>query len=228
MSQTNVMRVSILIMGCLVIYHLNYSRLQFLLIPSHEENRLAVKPLDTKNGSLYNTAQSIMHDAAPIKVVPVSHQVPEPQSLKIAWLITFPNSGTSYTSKLIRHVSLTRTASNYGNESKDAVGLSRAVFTDQPGGPFWHGAHAPHPGYTFPQNYVLTKTHCGGYCEWCPPTEVRALSVFSKRSAQNVTLFQSHSFLDVLSTSSQSKVSGINASLVRALCPSTAERDFSS
>jgi hypothetical protein len=98
----------------------------------------------------------------------------KPPSLQIAWLMSFPNSGTSYTSKLIRHVSLTRTASNYGNEERAAVGLSRAVFDDQPTGPFWQDMHI-HPEYTLPQNYALTKTHCGGRCEMCGPTQVRAL-----------------------------------------------------
>jgi hypothetical protein len=88
-----------------------------------------------------------------------------------------PNSGTSYTSKLIRHVSLTRTASNYGNEERAAVGLSRAVFDDQPTGPFWQDVHI-HPEYTLPQNYALTKTHCGGRCEMCGPKQVRALPAF--------------------------------------------------
>jgi hypothetical protein len=101
----------------------------------------------------------------------------KPQSLQIAWLMSFPNSGTSYTSKLIRHVSLTRTASNYGNEERAAIGLSRAVFDDQPTGPFWQDTHI-HPEYTLPQNYALTKTHCGGRCEMCGPSQVRALSVF--------------------------------------------------
>jgi hypothetical protein len=99
----------------------------------------------------------------------------KPPSLQIAWLMSFPNSGTSYTSKLIRHVSLTRTASNYGNEERAAVGLSQAVFDDQPTGPFWQDMHI-HPEYTLPQNYALTKTHCGGRCEMCGPKQVSALS----------------------------------------------------
>jgi hypothetical protein len=101
----------------------------------------------------------------------------KPPSLQIAWLMSFPNSGTSYTSKLIRHASQTRTASNYGNEERVAVGLSRAIFDDQPTGPFWQDMHI-HPEYTLPQNYALTKTHCGGRCEMCGPTQVRALFVF--------------------------------------------------
>jgi hypothetical protein len=102
-----------------------------------------------------------------------------PPSLKIAWLMSFPNSGTSYTQKMIRHVSLTRTASNYGNEFKESVGLSRAVFKDQPKGPYWQDINI-HPEYTLPQKYALTKTHCGGRCEMCGPTKVRALSAFGE------------------------------------------------
>jgi hypothetical protein len=112
----------------------------------------------------------------------------KPPSLQIAWLMSFPNSGTSYTSKLIRHVTLTRTATNYGNEERKAVGVSRAVFADQPTGPFWQDTHI-HPEYTLPQDYALTKTHCGGRCELCPPAKVRALSAFGVIEAHKTTPF---------------------------------------
>jgi cytoskeletal protein RodZ len=107
----------------------------------------------------------------------------KPPSLQIAWLMSFPNSGTSYTQKMIRHVTLTRTASNYGNEAKGSKGASITVFADQPTGPFWQDTHI-HPEYTLPTDYALTKTHCGGRCENCPPTKVRALSAFLRSSAK--------------------------------------------
>lgn len=61
----------------------------------------------------------------------------QPQPLEIVWLMSFPNSGTSYTTKLIRHVSLTSTASNYGNENIGLSGDSLPVYADQPTGPYW-------------------------------------------------------------------------------------------
>jgi hypothetical protein len=51
--------------------------------------------------------------------------------------MSFPNSGTSYTAKMVRHVSLTHTASNYGHENEDVSGDSLPVYHDQPTGPFW-------------------------------------------------------------------------------------------
>ena len=72
----------------------------------------------------------------------------------IAWLMSFPNSGTSYTSYLVRTVTGQLTASNYRSEQAGAD----AVFEDRPAGPFWTGVgnfDSPTSGY------LLTKTHCG-------------------------------------------------------------------
>lgn len=96
-------------------------------------------------------------------------QAPPPnKTLQIAWLMSFPNSGTSYTTKLIRHVSQTHTASNYGNENRGATGESVPLFADQPTGPFWCDPLV-HPEYTNPEKYALTKTHCGTRCIQCGP-----------------------------------------------------------
>lgn len=85
----------------------------------------------------------------------------------VAWLMSFPNSGTSYTSRLVRQTSGTRTASNYGHETYNGKTYpSKPVFADQPEGPFWTES----PDQTeYPSRFVLTKTHCGGRCEDCPP-----------------------------------------------------------
>jgi Sulfotransferase domain len=93
---------------------------------------------------------------------------PEDTPLQIALLMSYPNSGTSYTIKLIRHVSLTYTASNYAHENKDKTGPSLPVFRDQPNGPFWLDPEV-HPEYSLPTSFVLTKTHCGMRCVVCPP-----------------------------------------------------------
>jgi hypothetical protein len=88
--------------------------------------------------------------------------------LEIALLMSYPNSGTSYTVKMIRHVSLTYTASNYGHENRNKTGPSLPVYIDQPNGPFWLEPEA-HPEYSSPNDFVLTKTHCGMRCVVCPP-----------------------------------------------------------
>ena len=49
--------------------------------------------------------------------------------------MSFPNSGTSFTSKMIRHLSQMSTASNYGEEVLDKDGKSIPMFDSN--GPFW-------------------------------------------------------------------------------------------
>jgi hypothetical protein len=88
--------------------------------------------------------------------------------LKIAWLLSFPNSGTSYTITLVQHVSKTNTASNYGHELPSAkLGISKPLY-NEPTGPFWYESQN-HPDYTFPTELALTKTHCGMRCVQCSP-----------------------------------------------------------
>jgi hypothetical protein len=81
----------------------------------------------------------------------------------LIWLMSFPNSGTSFTSRLVRHVSNLSTASNYGLESIDNATNSSLPLYQQ--GPYWTNLDAPHP-----TEYVLTKTHCGGKCDVCGPS----------------------------------------------------------
>ena len=101
---------------------------------------------------------------------------------RIAWLMSFPNSGTSYTGQLVKHLSLSRTATNYGEQNADpATGNSVPIHVDRPEGPFYVD---PKPvnrttsknktvlrksRFHNPTRYVLTKTHCGGYRTDSPP-----------------------------------------------------------
>jgi len=91
-------------------------------------------------------------------------------NLQIAWLMSFPNSGTSYTGELIRRISKTKTGSNYARENLGADGNALPVFPDQPAGPFYVNPQA-HQDYNEPSDYIFTKTHCGGYCERCGPSK---------------------------------------------------------
>lgn len=84
---------------------------------------------------------------------------------KIVWLMSFPNSGTSYTLRMVKRTSLMLGASNYQEEGGDHV---IPVHENHPEGPFW-----PDPlesKYNRPQKYVLTKTHCGFRCNDCSPS----------------------------------------------------------
>mmetsp|Transcript_14389 Transcript_14389/g.23756 ORF Transcript_14389/g.23756 Transcript_14389/m.23756 type:complete len:433 (-) Transcript_14389:158-1456(-) len=80
---------------------------------------------------------------------------------KIAWLMSFPNSGTSFTITLVQTASNMSMASNYGWEHLGAGNVSYPV---QKGGPYWLD-----PDGVKPHHLVLTKTHCGGYCHDCRP-----------------------------------------------------------
>ena len=90
-------------------------------------------------------------------------------SLHIVWLMSFPNSGTSFTIKNIRHLGMTQSATNYGHENTlQSSGESIPIYGDQPEGPFWTSPDL-HPEYHYPARLVMVKTHCGGRCESCPP-----------------------------------------------------------
>jgi len=79
---------------------------------------------------------------------------------RVAWLMSFPNSGTSYTLGLVASASNMTLASNYGWEHGGKEGISIPIFE---GGPYWLDPDSDRR----PTKTVLTKTHCGGYCHNC-------------------------------------------------------------
>jgi hypothetical protein len=90
--------------------------------------------------------------------------------LKIIWLMSFPNSGTSYTVRLLRFLTMEYSASNYGEEYGHVVADSVPALPSQPQGPFWMDEPSGvEKGFTYPTKHVLTKTHCGARCAACPP-----------------------------------------------------------
>jgi hypothetical protein len=99
-----------------------------------------------------------------------NHKRPQNSSLwpGVAWLMSFPNSGTSYTGALVRSSSSTATATNYGSDNT-VNQRSKTLFDWSPVGPFM--TDPVNGKLDLPKNgtYVLTKTHCGGYCFGCPP-----------------------------------------------------------
>ena len=88
---------------------------------------------------------------------------------KVAWLMSFPNSGTSYTGTLVRRATLTVTASNYGYSNLDNHGNSTPLFEWSPIGPFITDPKIERNKMPRGESYILTKTHCGGTCFGCPP-----------------------------------------------------------
>lgn len=104
---------------------------------------------------------------------PVSHLPPEVEfTPKIAWLMSFPNSGTSFTMTLVGRASNRSFATNYADEvtSRDLSSGSLSIYPGKYEGPFWAGMSgkilAPRP---LPGTFVLTKTHCGSRCMYCGP-----------------------------------------------------------
>ena len=88
----------------------------------------------------------------------------------IAWLMSFPNSGTSYTMRLVQAVSNTTAATNYAEECKqDNSGHVATLYGSQSGPYLRQQVHDG--GMSLPKKYILTKTHCGGRCVHCIPGE---------------------------------------------------------
>ena len=86
---------------------------------------------------------------------------------RIAWLMSFPNSGTSYTLRLTQWSSNQTAASNYGDEcaTDPTTGLNIPLLPNSPVGPQIKFITK----HSRPSRYVLTKTHCGGRCTHCDP-----------------------------------------------------------
>lgn len=80
---------------------------------------------------------------------------------KIAWLMSFPNSGTTYTIANTEQISMLSTATNYAVECVQTNVLQPL---------YSYGYKSPflfNPNLELPDEYVLTKTHCTGYCDHC-------------------------------------------------------------
>lgn len=97
----------------------------------------------------------------------------------IAWLMSFPNSGTSYTMRLVQAVSNTTAATNYAEECKQDSSGRVATLFDSPSGPYLR-QQVLDGGMPLPKRYILTKTHCGGRCVHCIPGENRCHMLHKK------------------------------------------------
>jgi len=86
----------------------------------------------------------------------------------VAWLLTYPNSGTGFTLLLTQVASGRSTGTNYGYElTNNGISyLNNPEFSRSINGPFKMSRRP------LPSTYILTKTHCaGGHCDKCPPNE---------------------------------------------------------
>ena len=101
---------------------------------------------------------------------------------RMAWLMSYPNSGTSYTMQLIRVGGNRSVATNYGLEvaEKRSEKENVPLYSDSPNGPYILNRNA-----NLPERYILTKTHCGGRCVDCGPEDyMEDEQSFLKRCAQ--------------------------------------------
>jgi hypothetical protein len=79
----------------------------------------------------------------------------------LAWLISFPHSGGTFTNLVTEKVTRQTVATNYANEIGDLYyEIPNTDFS--PGGPY---RRSPRP---FSEHYVLTESHCA-YCLYCNP-----------------------------------------------------------
>lgn len=89
---------------------------------------------------------------------------------KIAWIMSYPESGVTYLLKLVHDISGRATATNYGTHKMDANGkISKVLDNSTP--VFTDGSPSPHYniGLPAPDSYALTRTHSYGSCFDCPP-----------------------------------------------------------
>jgi hypothetical protein len=90
-------------------------------------------------------------------------EYPSPNILKIALLTSFPNSGTSYTLSTVKRASNRAIATNHCEKDSIIPVYDESVIA----GPHLTGTSL---NMSLPESYILTKTHCAGYCVGCAPS----------------------------------------------------------
>lgn len=101
----------------------------------------------------------------------VRNKISDSSRPDIAWLMSFPNSGTSYTMRMVTEDSNHTVATNYPNEPEHC---GREIL------PLYRTSKVPLfllPNMSMPSKYILTKTHCGGHCLHCEPEIYARLNV---------------------------------------------------
>ena len=105
-------------------------------------------------------------------------------SPQIVWLMSFPNSGTSYTMTMVSRSTNRAFATNYADEVLSTEQTdSLSIYPNRKEGPFWAGKSGlVATPRDLPDHYVITKTHCGSRCMHCGPDQyVESPTVFLDR-----------------------------------------------
>jgi len=87
---------------------------------------------------------------------------------EVVWLMSFPNSGTSFTLHLVQSASKRTSATNYERETENArrgipgTSLLQHMESNDKKSPLV-GPYIISDDTVLPKKYILTKTHCAGY-----------------------------------------------------------------
>jgi hypothetical protein len=131
----------------------------------------ARKKFNKNNPEHYSTIQEYTRPKGPTGqfiLKPVNEFTPA-----IAWLMSFPNSGTSFTMTMVARASNRSFATNYGDEvTAEDQPDSLSIYPRRPEGPFWPGMSGKiNSPRELPDKYIITKTHCGSRCVECGPDQ---------------------------------------------------------
>ena len=86
----------------------------------------------------------------------------------MVWLVSFPNSGTTYTLSIVQEMTHPSTATNYGGNERDTKNNSVPVFheyepydenSNNENGPFYRSPEQL-LYHSYHNAHVITKTHC--------------------------------------------------------------------
>ena len=143
-----------------------FSNFQF---STNRNNILNIPTLDTNNTQFdpnLEAFRSLKYEK--YSTVVLKSKIPKDPP-GIAWLLSYPNSGTSYTLQIVKESSDFAIATNYGTEAnKHLLEKSIPIHKNYVNGPF----RTNDRNRKAPKNYVLTKTHCGGRCVRCSPRKL--------------------------------------------------------
>lgn len=133
-------------------------------------NRLLYAPFDDESGKRKEVDGENVGESRPVLNYTgtwVASKYMDISRMKFSWLMSYPNSGTSYTMRMTTLVSQRMTASNYG---KEHIGLdgSTIVFDEKK---YASGPFPKNETLLIPKGYMLTKTHCGARCTSCAPNK---------------------------------------------------------
>ncbi len=165
-------KVPILVLLTLVTLIFIRMQCSFIQVRCHYEQNDGKKQSETEETHEYEVAIGDGEDSA-------GSYYSKPSLPKVVWLMSYPNSGTSFTMRLVSRGGNRSVATNYGLED-ELREINIPLYPNSPNGPFIIGSSR-----ALPPEYILTKTHCGGRCVDCSPEKyIENQTHFLERCAQ--------------------------------------------